>query len=66
METRARQSGNTEALVAVKARDLSHPYAYLEIAEIYRRAHKRDSWREAQALGYARSLSGTLTGGGIV
>ncbi len=49
METLAQQSGDTEALVAVKARDLSHPYAYLEIAEIYRRAHKLDSaleWAE--------------------
>lgn len=49
MESLAIQSGQLEALVAVKARDLSLPYAFLQIAEIYREAGKRDlalDWAE--------------------
>jgi uncharacterized Zn finger protein len=48
METLAGQSGDHEALVAIKRRDLSHPYAFLEIAEIYRKAKQHD-----QALDWA-------------
>lgn len=36
METLAQESGDIEALVAIKRRDLSQAYAYLEIAEIYK------------------------------
>ena len=49
MEALARQSGNTEALVEVKRRNLSHPYSYLQIAEIYRAAGRPDNalkWAE--------------------
>jgi hypothetical protein len=49
MEALAEQSGEVEALVAVKQRDLSSPYAYLAIAEIYRQAKKHDlalEWAE--------------------
>lgn len=49
METLAGQSGNVEAVVAVKQRDLSYAYAYLEIAEAYKRARKNDlalEWAE--------------------
>jgi uncharacterized Zn finger protein len=49
METLARQSGDIEALVAIKARNLSNAYAYLEIAQIYRDAKQRDkalNWAE--------------------
>jgi len=49
MQTLARRSGDVEELVAVKSRDLSHSYAYLEIAEIYRRAGRHDEaleWAE--------------------
>jgi uncharacterized Zn finger protein len=49
METLARQSGDVEALVAIKRRDLCHAYAYLEIAETYKKAGKHDSaleWAE--------------------
>jgi len=42
METLAQMSNDIEALVAVKSRDLSHPYAYLTIAEIYQKADQRD------------------------
>ncbi|WP_139556543.1 SWIM zinc finger family protein [Methylotetracoccus oryzae] len=38
METLAQMSGDTDALVAVKSRDLSSPYQYLTIAEIYHKA----------------------------
>ncbi len=51
METLARESGDIEALVAVKSRDLSHAYAYLEIAEIYRQARKHDLALEWAARG---------------
>ena len=49
METLAEQSGDIEALVAVKERDLSMPYAYLQIAEIYKKAKQPDralEWAE--------------------
>jgi tetratricopeptide (TPR) repeat protein len=49
METLARQSGDVEALVAVKARDLSNAYTFLQIAEIYREARQADKaldWAE--------------------
>lgn len=42
METLARQSGDVEALAEIKKRDLSHAYAYLQIAEIYKEARKDD------------------------
>jgi hypothetical protein len=38
METLARRSGDVEAIVAVKKRDLSSAYDYLQIAETYRQA----------------------------
>lgn len=40
METLARQSGDVEAVVAIMQRDLSHAYAYLQIAETYREARE--------------------------
>ncbi len=49
METLARQTGDVEAVVAVKRRDLSSAYAYLQIAEAYRAARKHDlalEWAE--------------------
>jgi hypothetical protein len=49
MESLARKSGDVEALVEIKRRDLSHPYSYLKIAEIYREAGKHDEaleWAE--------------------
>ena len=48
MESLARQSSDHEALVAIKRHDLSHPYSFLQIAEIYRQAGKDD-----QALDWA-------------
>jgi uncharacterized Zn finger protein len=40
METLAKQSGDIEALVAVKAKDLSSAYSFLAIADIYKQAGK--------------------------
>ncbi|MEN8179101.1 MAG: DUF6880 family protein [Pseudomonadota bacterium] len=40
MESLAEQSGDLEELVAIKQRDLSSSYSYLEIAEIYRKARQ--------------------------
>ena len=49
METLARQTGDVEAVVAVKKRDLSSAYDYLQIAEIYKGARQHDlalEWAE--------------------
>ena len=49
MEALARTSGDLEALVAVKSRDLSSAYQYLKIAELYREAKQNDQalqWAE--------------------
>lgn len=49
MEMLARKSGNIEELIAIKRRDLSHAYAYWQIAETYREAGKHDEaldWAE--------------------
>jgi uncharacterized Zn finger protein len=50
METLADLSGDVESLVAVKKRDLSYAYHYLQIAELYTKADKQDKaleWAEA-------------------
>ncbi|MBA3711017.1 MAG: SWIM zinc finger family protein [Pyrinomonadaceae bacterium] len=52
MEALARTSGDVEALVAVKSRDLSSAYSFLTIAEIYREAGQQDKaleWAERGA-----------------
>ncbi|MGD0961545.1 MAG: DUF6880 family protein, partial [Methylomonas sp.] len=49
METLARMSGDIDALVAVKSRDLSMPYSYLAIAEIFQKAGQTElalEWAE--------------------
>ncbi len=49
METLARQTGDVEAVVTVKQRDLSSAYSYLDIAETYQQAGKHDlalEWAE--------------------
>lgn len=49
METLARQGNDVEALVAIKSRDLSSAWRFLQIAEIYREAGRRDQaleWAE--------------------
>ncbi len=49
METLARRSDGVDELAAVKSRDLSRDYTYLEIAGLYRQAGRRDEaleWAE--------------------
>jgi uncharacterized Zn finger protein len=49
MKALAMQTGDPEAIVEVKRRDLSHSYSYLQIAEIYREAGENDKaleWAE--------------------
>ncbi len=49
MEQLAEASGDVEELVAIKSRDLSSAYRYLDIAEIYAKAKQRDKaldWAE--------------------
>jgi uncharacterized Zn finger protein len=57
METLAIESGDLEALVNVKQRDLSHPYSFLQIAEIFRQAKHYDEaleWAEKGAYLFSR------------
>ncbi len=46
MEALTEETGDIEALVAVKSRDLSDAYAYLSIAQIYQKAGNRDKTLE--------------------
>jgi uncharacterized Zn finger protein len=49
MEALARHAGDTDALVAIKSRDLTLPYHFLEIAELLAKAGRRDEalvWAE--------------------
>ena len=49
IEALAKTSGDLATLVAIKSKDLSHPYNYLVIAELYRDANQRDTaldWAE--------------------
>jgi len=49
MEALARETGDTDALVAIKSRDLTLPYHFLEIAELLAEAGRRDEaleWAE--------------------
>ncbi len=49
MESLARADGDVEAIVAIKSRNLSLPYHYLKIAEIYKQAGQADKaleWAE--------------------
>lgn len=63
METLAKQSGNVEALVAVKSRDLSSALKFLEITEIYKSAGKDDlalEWAERGARAFPERTDGRL------
>jgi uncharacterized Zn finger protein len=63
METLAKQSGDVEALVAVKSRDLSFALSFLEIAEIYKSAGKDDlalEWAERGARAFPERTDGRL------
>jgi len=60
MEALARQTGDPEAIVEVKRRDLSHSYSYLQIAEIYSEAAENDKaldWAEEGLKSFPRHYS---------
>ena len=64
MEELARHYGDFEAQVAVKAKDLSGPHSYLEIAETYRKAGKRDKameWAERGLKAFSREPDAGLS-----
>lgn len=63
METLAKQTGDVEALVAVKSRDLSEAFSFLEIAEVYKAAGNVDAaieWAERGARAFPVHTDGRL------
>lgn len=63
MEQLAEQTGDVEKLVAVKTKDLSTAYAYLEIAEIYQKAGKNEKaleWAEKGARAFPKETDSRL------
>ena len=63
MEALARLDGDIDALVAVKCRDLSSPYAFLEIAEIFAAAKRHDealAWAERGRKAFAKDPDSRL------
>lgn len=64
METLAEVSGDTEELVAVMSRDLSSPYCFLKIAEVYQKAGHREKaleWAERGLKAFpAKEMDGRL------
>ena len=63
MQSLARQSGDVEALVAVKQRDLSLAYNYLDIAETYKRASKHEKaleWAERGTTAFPKHTDSRL------
>ncbi|MDP2623607.1 MAG: hypothetical protein Q8Q29_07420, partial [Actinomycetota bacterium] len=59
METLARVSGDVDAVVAVKSRDLSSAYVYIQIAEVLREAGRHDDGLEWAERGLAAFPRGT-------
>jgi uncharacterized Zn finger protein len=58
LENLAHLRGDLEAVVALKSQDLSRPYTYLEIAELYRQNKQRDralEWAESGLAAFAHS-----------
>lgn len=63
MESLAQVSGDTEELVAVMSRDLSHAYSYLRIAGVYREARQHDKalqWVEKGLKAFPERTDGRL------
>ncbi|HOC91714.1 MAG TPA: SWIM zinc finger family protein [bacterium] len=63
MEKIAEKSGDVEAQVEVKKRDLSHAYSYLQIAELYRKHKKYDKaleWAEAGLAAFPKNADSRL------
>jgi uncharacterized Zn finger protein len=59
MQTLAYRSGDVEALVAIKSKDLSNSFAYLEIAQIY-----KQQGDDEKALEWAEEGAWVFPGGG--
>lgn len=65
METLARRSGDVEALVAIKKRDLSSAWGYLQIAETYQKARQHDlalEWAERGLKAFPQRTDARLRG----
>ncbi len=63
MEALARRTGKIEDLVAVKQRDLSNAYDFLEIAEIYKKTKKDDlalKWAEKGVAAFPKQTDSRL------
>ena len=63
METLARLDGDIEALVSVKSRDLSSAWNFLQIAETYRKAGKKDKsleWAERGLVAFPKNTDTRL------
>jgi tetratricopeptide (TPR) repeat protein len=63
METLAKQSADIQALVAVKSRDLSEAFSFLEMAQIYKAAGNDDAaleWAELGARAFPANTDGRL------
>lgn len=63
MESLAQRTGDVEALVAIKQRDLSSEYSYLKIAETYKAARKHDqalAWAEKGLKAFPRNTDSRL------
>ncbi|MDI6767511.1 MAG: SWIM zinc finger family protein [Bacteroidota bacterium] len=63
MESLAKASGDVEALVAVKTKDLSSSYSFLQIAEIYKEAGKADKsleWAEKGVAAFPNQIDSRL------
>ncbi|MEW6747598.1 MAG: DUF6880 family protein [Planctomycetota bacterium] len=64
METLAKRAGDVEALIAIKKRDLSTAYAYLEIAKLYKEARQSDlalEWAEKGAKAFPERTDSRLS-----
>lgn len=63
METLARASGDVDAVVAVKSRDLSQAYAFYQIAQLYQDAGRHDDalvWAERGAQAFPERTDARL------
>lgn len=63
MESLARADGDVDAVIEVKKRDLSHSYAFLSIAEIYKEAGRNDdalAWAEKGLTSFSKDPDNRL------
>ena len=63
METLEKQTGDVDALVAIKSRDLSHAFSFLEIAKIYKAAGNHEAamqWAERGARAFPEHTDSRL------